>query len=109
MRRGELAQLTIAPELGYGASGSPPAIPGNATLVFDIELLSFGPKPREPWEMTAAERLAGAEAAKARGNSHAKDAAAAAEALAAYDEAVTLLTGLEASDPGSAASEPGTP
>jgi len=42
MSKGEQAQVVISPEFGYGKSGYPPDIPGNATLVFDIELLSFG-------------------------------------------------------------------
>lgn len=41
MKKGELAEFVIAPELAYGASGSPPKIPGGATLKFEVELLRW--------------------------------------------------------------------
>jgi len=41
MKKGELAKFTLSPEYAYGESGSPPKIPASATLVFEVELLSW--------------------------------------------------------------------
>lgn len=41
MKKGEKAIFTIPPELGYGETGSPPLIPPNATLQFEVEMLSW--------------------------------------------------------------------
>ena len=41
MKKGEKSILTCAPEYAYGVTGSPPKIPPNSTLKFEVELLSW--------------------------------------------------------------------
>ncbi|XVE52646.1 hypothetical protein DITRI_Ditri02bG0139400 [Diplodiscus trichospermus] len=44
MKVGEVAKITCKPEYAYGTAGSPPDIPPNATLIFEVELLSCRPR-----------------------------------------------------------------
>ena len=41
LNKGAKAVLIVPPNLGYGAGGFPPVIPGDATLRFEVELVDF--------------------------------------------------------------------
>ena len=47
LQLGQMVELTIPGELAYGTSGSPPAIPPNASLRFQVELIAVLPKDQQ--------------------------------------------------------------
>lgn len=56
MNEGGQAILVIPPDIGYGAQGAGNIIPPNATIIFDVELVSVQPgAPAEPTEVDPAE------------------------------------------------------
>jgi len=97
MRKGERAVLTIKSDYGYGDAGSPPKIPGKATLKFDVELLGFGPKKKEKWELSGEEKIAEAETWKEKGNASFKKGEY-KQACEAYEEGVTYVENSYESD-----------
>lgn len=56
MKVGELARITCKPDYAYGKAGSPPEIPGDATLVFEVELLACKPRKGSTLDSIAAEK-----------------------------------------------------
>ncbi len=90
MRTGEKARFRIREDYGYGKDGSGDAIPGGATLVFDVELYSFKRVEKKKWELSKEEKIAGADKEKAAGNASFA-AGKFEEALAQYKEALDFL------------------
>jgi peptidylprolyl isomerase len=68
MKLGEKADLVISSQYGYGDQGSPPKIPGGATLIFTVELIQIGDKKPARWSMSDAELLKVAKERKDAGN-----------------------------------------
>jgi peptidylprolyl isomerase len=68
MSRGEKAILRMSPSYAYGDEGQPPKIPGGATLEYEVELISWDPKLKEPEEMTVVERSKHVQKCKLLGN-----------------------------------------
>lgn len=48
MRKGEIATFVCKSEYAYGKAGSPPTIPANATLTFEVEMLNWKAEDLSP-------------------------------------------------------------
>ena len=73
MRLNEIADILISPKYGYGAMGSPPHIPGNATLNYRVEIVQIGQRRRTAWGMTDDELIKMAQSLKDDGNAKFKE------------------------------------
>lgn len=91
MKVGEKAMLVIRSDYGYGKSGSPPKIPADAELHFEVELLGFQEKEKNKWEMSKDERLEKAEKLKAEGTTLFQEGMF-QEAAAKYESAADYAT-----------------
>lgn len=80
MKKGERAIITIKSDYAYGEKGSPPSIPPNATLKFEIKLLDFREREKSKWDYQPEERVKIAVEFKNTGNEHFKKGE--------YDEAI---------------------
>lgn len=57
MKLGEKAELIIKSEYAYGKIGNPPLIPGDATLIFTIELIQVHDRKPTRWMMSDPELI----------------------------------------------------
>jgi len=90
MHKGEVATLICRQDYAYGERGSPPKIPGGATLSFEVELFSWKEERKGKFELGASERLAETEALKVQGTAAFK-AAQFDEALELYGDAAKYV------------------
>lgn len=72
MKVGEVARIICKPDYAYGKVGSPPEIPGDATLVFEVELLACKPRKGSTMNSVATEKAKLEELRKLREEAGAK-------------------------------------
>ena len=89
MQKGERAILRCREDYAYGKRGKG-SIPADATLTFDVELIDFGPKKKEKWEMSDDEKVAEGSASKEKG-SLAFKAENFAEAARLYEDGAEMV------------------
>ena len=90
MKRGEKCHLRCREDYAYGANPPGAGIPPNATLNFDVELIDFGPKKKEKWEMDDDEKIKEASALKVKATEKFKEKSFEA-AVDLYTEAVDFV------------------
>ena len=90
MKAGGKTKLKIAPTYGFGEEGHADlGVPPNATLLCDLELVSFT-NEKDSWDLKEDEKLDAAEVKKANGNQKAKSQDW-GRALRRYEAAKTIL------------------
>lgn len=90
MKEGELANLICRSDYAYGKSGSPPKIPADATLKFEVELLSFEEEEKKEWEMNIEEKINNATIKKEKGNDYFKENDL-TRAIKEYEKSISLI------------------
>ena len=68
MKLGEKAEIIIKSQYGYGKIGAPPKIPGDATLIFTIEVIQIADRKPTRWMMSDPELIRVAMRMKDDGN-----------------------------------------
>ena len=97
MKKGEKCIAHISSDLAYGAQGSPPTIPENAPLDFEIELISFEDKRKNAPDMDDEEKLNSAQEFKNKGNDYFKNKEF-GQSIYSYQEALKYLEGYNVSN-----------
>lgn len=91
MRVGERSRFTMTPQYGYGEEGKQPLIPPNATLRFEIELVSTTAPMKQKFQYNRDEKLIKAERFKEMGTKLYKEGFYRRALVEGYVEALTYI------------------